>query len=415
MTALLLVFAVTLVVAVLISGYAQRSVLSTAVLFLAAGFLVGGGVGGLVHVGARDPLVATLASLALFSVLFTDGMHAGLAEMRSAWGLPGRALLLGMPLTFLGGTLLVHVLSPLDWTESALVGAVLTPTDPVFAAVIVGRTDVPRRLRQLLNVESGLNDGLALPVVLILLSVVAGEHRSTVVVLLELVLGIALGVVVPVVLLRLERTRFFGAAGRYQPLNAFAIGLLVLALCLATKANPYLAAFAAGSTVATVSPEARASFERFGGLLAELTMLAALLVFGALLTPDLLSATPGAGYLLAVLLLVLVRPVSVVLALLGSVLDRRETAAAAWFGPKGFASVTYGLLVLQSSARNAAPMFGLIAVTIALSILAHSSTDVVVARWFHDERDPATLWRRRVAARLSPRTSARPSSWRRWR
>lgn len=423
MTALLLVFAATLVLAVLVSGYVQRSVLSTAVLFLLVGFLAGDGVGGVVHIGPRDPLVSALASLALFSVLFSDGMHAGIGEMRSAWGLPGRALLLGMPLTFLGGTLLVHLLSPLSWTEAALVGAVLTPTDPVFAAAIVGRTDVPLRLRQLLNVESGLNDGLALPVVLILLSVVAREHRSTTTVLFELVLGVGLGIAVPVVVLRLERTRLFGAAGRYQPLNAFAIGLLVLALCLATKANPYLAAFAAGSTVATVSPQARASFERFGGLVAELTMLAALLVFGALLTPDLLGRTPVAGYLLGVLLLVLVRPVSVVLALLGSRLDRKETAAAAWFGPKGFASVTYGLIVLQSRATSAVPMFRLIAVTIAISIVAHSSTDVVVARWFHDERAQQARWHRRLLRRrprrrpgsLSPPTPERPSSSRRSR
>lgn len=385
----LVVFGVTLVAAVLVSGFAQRSVLSTAVLFLVAGFVCGRGGLGVLPLDARDPLVAALAQLALFSVLFSDGMHAGLADLRSSWRLPGRALVLGMPLTFAGTTVLARLLTPLSWTEAALVGAVLTPTDPVFAAALVGRQEVPARLRALLNVESGLNDGLALPVVLVLLSLVsATSHTGTGTVLAELVAGLGIGVVVPTVVLRLERLPFFGVARRYEPLSAFALGLLVFAVCAQTRANPYLAAFAAGSTVATVSPEARASFERFGELVAELAKLAALLVFGALFTPHVIAAVPPGGYLVAVLLLVVIRPVSVVLALLGSRLGRRETAAAAWFGPKGFASVTYGLLVLQSSAAAREPMFRLIAATIAISILAHSSTDIVVARWFHDERDP---------------------------
>lgn len=405
---LIVAFGVTMALAVLVSGFAARSVLSTAVMFLLAGFLVGDGVLGLVPITPTDPVVRGLAVLALYSVLFTDGMHASLDSLRSAYRLPGRALLFGMPLTFAGNTVLVYLLTSLGFAEAALVGAVLTPTDPVFAAAIVGRKDVPRRLRQLLNVESGLNDGLALPVVLILLSVVApGDHSSILVVLGELVLGIAIGIGTPVVLLWLERSRWFGAAARYEPLNAFAIGLLVFGLCEITHANPFLAAFAAGSTVGTVSPEAQASFERFGELFAELAMLAALLVFGALLTPALFGATPLGGYVVAVLLLVLVRPVSVVIALAGSELGRRETVAAAWFGPKGFASVTYGLLVLQSSAAQGSGMFRLIAVTIAISIVAHSSTDVVVARWFHDERDVDRLLRHRLRRRLTRAWEAR--------
>ena len=104
------------------------------------------------------------------------GKHARLAhpqavgEMRLRdGGHPGRALGLGMPLTFIGIALLTKACTPLDWTASFLVGAILSPTDPVFAAAIVGRTDVPIRLRRLLNVESGLNDGLALPVVVVLI------------------------------------------------------------------------------------------------------------------------------------------------------------------------------------------------------------------------------------------------------
>jgi NhaP-type Na+/H+ or K+/H+ antiporter len=394
---LVLTFAVTLVLAVLVSGFAQRSILSTALLFLVAGFVVGDGALGAVHVAPRSPLVVGLAELALFSVLFTDGMAAGLDDLRSAWRLPGRALLFGMPLTFAGGTVLAHWFTGLTWTQAMLVAAVLTPTDPVFAAAIVGRDDVPYRLRHLLNVESGLNDGLALPVVLVLLSFVSSRSSSVGTVLAELALGVVVGIGLPWIVLKLEQSSAFGAVGRYQPLNAFAIGVLVYSVCKMTQANPFLAAFAAGSTVASVSPAARSSFHQFGELVAELFKLAALLVFGALLAPHVWGSVGVGGYAFAVLLLVLVRPASLILALLRTGLDRTEWAAAAWFGPKGFASVTYGLLILHSDAAKRTSMFELVAVTIAISVVAHSTTDVVVARWFNKElsaprpaREPAT-------------------------
>lgn len=158
-----LVFAAALLLAVLLSGLAQRTILSTVVLFLAAGFIAGPGMLGWVQLQANDPVVETLIELALVSVLFTDGMHLGVRDLISAWRLPGRALLLSLPLTLLGIALVAHWMVSLSWAESFLVGAVLSPTDPVFAAAIVGREEIPWRLRQLLNVESGLNDGLALP------------------------------------------------------------------------------------------------------------------------------------------------------------------------------------------------------------------------------------------------------------
>src|SRR5918998_1876078 len=174
------VFAVVLLLAVLISELARRSVLSTAVLFLAAGFLAGGGMLGLLPLAADVPVVEGFAELALFSVLFTDGMQAGVRDLARAWRLPARALLLGMPLTMAGTALFGHYVAGLPWTQAWLVGAVLSPTDPVFAAAIVGRSDVPRRLRLLLNVKSGVNDGLALPVVIVLLAVVGGRGGGTV-------------------------------------------------------------------------------------------------------------------------------------------------------------------------------------------------------------------------------------------
>jgi sodium/hydrogen antiporter len=392
---LLLAFAAVLLLAVLVSSLAHRTILSTAVLFLVAGLVLGPETTGVLDVAPDSPVVATLAELALFAVLFTDGMRVGWSDLTSAWRLPGRALGWGLPLTLLITALLARFVVGLDWPEALLLGAVLAPTDPVFAAALVGNERVPGRLRHLLNVESGVNDGLVLPFVILFLAIAAGAEDLHLGELgLELLVGLLIGVVVPWLALRLEKIRFFSASTQYEPLNAVAIGLLVLALATVTHGNLFLAAFAAGVTVATFGPRQREAFERFGELIAELLKLAALLVFGALISVSFLGDIAWTGWVFAVAALVLARPVALEVAFIGSGLSRREQLAAMWFGPKGFASVVYGLLVLNSGITAAGEVFHLVALTVVLSIVAHSSTDIVVARMFDEPREVPAWWGR---------------------
>jgi sodium/hydrogen antiporter len=383
----LLVFAITLTTAVLVSQLAHRTVLSTAVLFLLAGFIAGPGALRVIDATPSQPLVRELADFALFSVLFTDGMAAAFGELRRAWRLPGRALFFGMPLTLGAIAVLAKVLGGLDWTDSFLLGAVLSPTDPVFAAAIVGRSEVPFRLRQLLNVESGLNDGLALPIVVVLLAVSATSGTDVPRLVGDLVGGIALGVAIPWTYVRLERTRIFSASALYEPLGIVAVGLVLLSLCAVTGANPFLAAFVGGITVASVSTSARDAFHRFGELVTEMLKLAALMAFGALVTPRLLGEVGIGGWVFALGAIVLARPVALAISLQRSTLGWREQASAAWFGPKGFASVVYGLMVLDSHRPSVGRVFALTVVAVAISIVAHSSTDIVVAKWLAQDRD----------------------------
>ncbi|MFF9408181.1 cation:proton antiporter [Streptomyces anandii] len=256
-----------------------------------------------------------------------------------------------------------HWRAGLDLTTSFLVGAVLAPTDPVFASAIVGRREVPAELRQLLNVESGVNDGPALPVAL-MSTAACGPAPGTVhaapgTIAVELLLGLVVGIDLPLTVNGLAPFRLPGAEPKLQPLLPPATGTILYAACHLTHANPYLAAFSAGAVFAHVSPEATASFEPLGEALAE---------FAAVLAP-----------------IVLVRPASLLLSLLGTRISRREKLVAAWFGPKGFASVVYGLLVLQSEIPQAREAFTLVAVCIAFSIIAHGSTDVPIARAFDVE------------------------------
>ena len=379
---LLFAFALALLVAVLISGLAKRSVLSTAVMFLMVGVALGGQMLGFIDVTPTDPLVVGLAVSALFSILFTDGMKLRLKDLVNRWHLPTRAVFLGMPLAFVFSAGLAKWMFDFSWAESCLLAAILTPTDPVLAAALAGRDDVPYRLRHLLNVESGVNDGLALPIVVLLLSISSHEEFHAVSTLTEVIAGLVVGVLVPAGAIWLERTRFFSAATEYEPLNAFAIGLTVFATCLMFHFNEFLAAFAAGITVASFSPEVRSSFEQFGELVAELLKLGALMVFGCLISFRFLSEISWQGYFFAFAMLFLIRPLSIAIAFVGSELDLRERAAAAWFGPKGFASVVYGILALQSQIERADQIFHLVAIVIVGSVILHSSTDVIVAKAF---------------------------------
>ncbi|MGW7368429.1 cation:proton antiporter [Streptomyces sp. NPDC054841] len=383
---LVAVFGAALLIAVLLSGLAARTVLSTSLLFLLGGALVSDGFLGLIHITPDSEIVSVTADLALFAVLFTDGMHVSFPKLRANWKNPARALGLGMPLAFVGMALVTHYLVGLDWTTSFLVGAVLAPTDPVFASAIVGRKEVPAKLRQLLNVESGINDGLALPIVLILIAAAgptSGHAEASLgKIALELGLGLALGILLPLFVTSLVRFRLLGAEPKLQPLLPLAIGVILYGLCHLTHANPYLAAFSAGAVLTAASPEAKSAFEPLGEALAELAKFAALLVFGTLLTPQLFGDLSPGGYVAVFLAIVLIRPVSLLISLVGTRFDRREKLVAAWFGPKGFASVVYGLLVLQSGIPQSQEAYTLIAVCIAFSIIAHSSTDVPIARLF---------------------------------
>jgi sodium/hydrogen antiporter len=388
-------FSVVLLIAVLVSGLANRTILSTAVVFLVAGYLLSSDVLGVVSVTSEDPVLERFVELALFAVLFTDGMLIGFRDLRTSWKLPGRALLLGMPLTFLLLTFFAHTLFDFSWAEALLIGAVLSPTDPVFASALVGRQEVPLRLRRMLNVESGVNDGLALPVVVIILGVIGGESLHLEELLFEVLLGVALGIIIPLLALRLERAKWFSAELIYEPLNTLAIGMLVYTVAELTNANPFLAAFAAGITVSTAAPRFRDAFHQFGELIAEVLKLAALFLFGALITLSFVTNIGWAGIVFALLMIAVARPVVILLVLIRSGLTWSEKFAAMWFGPKGFASVAYGLLILGTVVRNVDFLrtdrefvFHVIAIAIVISILAHSSTDVIVARWFVRDDPP---------------------------
>ncbi len=377
-------FGIALLVAVLFSALASRSPLSTSTVFLLVGVVAGPLV--LDVVSVPSDTVERVAEIALFAVLFTDGQHAPLWVMRRSGGLAARPLLIGMPLSFAVVAVLAHLLAGLPWGPACVLGAVLAPTDPVFASALVGRDDVPRGVREVLNIESGLNDGLALPAVLIIAGTVGAHPRGYATswdeLLLELAAGVVLGVVLPLAVQALLRIPGVGVVEHLQPLGPLGLAVLLFAVCDVVHANQFLAAFIAGSTIATIAPEASESFRHTGELVSEIVKGGALLAFATLFDRVVLDDAGVGGWVLALGVVLVSRPVPTMLCLLGSGLPARERIAVAWFGPKGFASVAYGLIIAFSGMPDADHVLSLTAVVVLVSVVAHSSTDVTVARWW---------------------------------
>lgn len=378
---LLLVYGLALLVATLLSEWSNRTVLSSAVLFLVIGFIVGPQGLGIVHVDIHSQLVEQVSDLALFTILFSDGLKVGWTDLRQAWRLPGRALLIGMPLTALAIAMTGRMLLGLSWLSAFLIGAILSPTDPVFASAIVGREEIPHRVRHLLNVESGLNDGLALPFVILFIAALAHATSDVWLVTREAVGGLAGGAIIAGIAGSIRNVRVFAVAPAQEALVPFAIAIVILATARALGWNEYLAAYGGGLTLATISPRARDEFEGIGERLGEVLKLAAVLLVA--ITMSVVSADVAwVDYLFAAVVLTFARTVAIGVALLGSRLTWTERLVAAWFGPKGFASVIYGLMLLRSGIPNAENLFQLVGVTIVLSIVVHSSTDVPIAHYF---------------------------------
>jgi NhaP-type Na+/H+ or K+/H+ antiporter len=191
-------------------------------------------------------------------------MRIGVHDLVRAWRLPGRALLFGMPLTLGPTAVLARWTIGLPWVECFLVGAVLSPTDPVLASALVGNEAVPGRLRHLLTVESGVNDGLALPFVLVFMAAASRAPAPVSPILGELALGLAIGTVVPALVVALDRLTPLAAAPEADALGAIAVGLLVFATARALHGNVFLAAFAGGVAMASLSERLVRAYDQVG-------------------------------------------------------------------------------------------------------------------------------------------------------
>jgi len=371
-----------------VSARLERADLTAPIVFTAMGAALYGW--GLVHPSSAPEALKPLVEITLVWVLFSDAARVRVQDLRRDLGGVLRLLAIGLPLTVLAGWGLAMWLVPaLGVWLALLVGAALAPTDAALGVPVVTNQAVPSRVRRLITVESGLNDGIATPIVMVAIAgaaAVEGDSGSSgpIGAAAELAVGLAVGAAVGLAggrLLRWARRRRW-AAEEFMGVAVLAVALLAYLAALAVHGNGFVAAFcggiAFGAAAGRRGTAELAFLEQTGSAVSLLVWLA----FGAIAVPIVIDRVNWTLLLYAALSLTVVRMVPVALALIGSGMDRDTVLFVGWFGPRGLASLVFALLALEDVGSAADGAVAVIAVTVFLSVLGHGlSAAPLVARY----------------------------------
>ena len=368
----------------IVSARLERADLTAPIVFVAVGAALAGL--GLIDTPSAPESFKPVVEVTLVWVLFSDAARIRVSDLRHDLGRYVRLLGFGLPLTILlGWALAVWLLPGLDLWLALLVAAALAPTDAALGVPVVTNRAVPSRIRRLITVESGLNDGIATPVVVLAIAGAAsveglggaGPGQA----LLELAVGVVVGVAVGAAgggLLRWSRRRGWAAEG-FVGIAVLALGLGAYAGALVMHGNGFVAAFCGGLAFAAAAgprgPAEVGFLEQASGLVSLLVWLA----FGAVAVPIMLESLDPAVVLYAVLSLTVVRMLPVALVMIGAGVDRATVLFVGWFGPRGLASLVFALLALEELGPGADHAVAAIAVTVLLSVVAHGASAAPLA------------------------------------
>lgn len=340
----------------------------------------------MLHEGKR-----LLAEITLVLVLFSHASHVQFTQLKQSWRLPFRMLVIGLPLSIALGTLVTWLISPEGGIAMALLtAAVLTPTDAALGQSVVTSANVPEKLSETINVESGLNDGLVLPFVLLgaILASAGMTDASTdglamnavTQIVLGPLAGIATGWVVARMMDVAQSRRLIVASAEGVVFLAAAFAAYVLASAIG--GNGFIAAFVAGMIFGNTYKHNIGFVREFMEGAGLLLTMSAFLIFGALLLPDGLAHASMKTVVIAVLFLTVVRVGAIWLSLTGSGLKTREKLFLGWFGPRGLASILFTLVIIDEfDFPSEAELLACVSMTVALSILVHGLSSTPLAKW----------------------------------
>ena len=373
-----------------LSARLERFDVTAPIAFVTAGVLLTHGPLAFLGVQPSNHLVKELAEFTLVLVLFSDASRVGLQELRADAGLYLRLLGVALPLTIGLGTLLALAMTGTTSVWLALlVGAALAPTDAALGAGMMANPALPARIRRLINVESGLNDGIATPFVSVAIAGAApgvdivGHGPAAAVA--ELALGILIGVAVGGaggLRVKVARQRGWAAEGFAGP-AALGLAVCAYASALALHGNGFIAAFVGGLAFGTASGRRGQPLVPFVEETGALVSLLVWLSFGAIAVVPAVEDLDWQIGLYAVLSLTVIRMAPVALALIGARLGRATVALVGWFGPRGLASVVFALLALEElGSPSVDHAVGVITITVVLSVLIHGATADPLATWY---------------------------------
>jgi NhaP-type Na+/H+ or K+/H+ antiporter len=399
-------------VAVALLGYAAVSRrlsgtwLTAAMVFTAVGLAAGDNGLGLVDAEVDGENVKLLVEATLTLVLFADASRIDLRALRREYALPSRLLGIGLPLTLVAGLAAgMLTLTGLSWSEALLLAVILAPTDAALGQAVVTEPSLPLRIRQSLNVESGLNDGICVPIFYTVLAIAdteSGDTRAGSALRLlaeQLGYGVAGGLVAgaAAALMLGWAVRHGSIDGPWLQVVPVAGAALAYGLAAPIGGSGFIAAFTAGATFGSLRRDRGGEVERLieelGGVLTAITFI----VFGAVMLGPALEHLSAAVVAYAVVSLTVVRMLPVAVAMVGTGARRQTVLFVGWFGPRGLASIVFGLLVIeQGQLAQAGIILQATAITVGLSVLAHGATAAPLARrygaWFtahpSDRRPP---------------------------
>ena len=389
----LTVLAVVVVAYTLVASKLDRWWVTGPMVFAAAGAVLGPGGLDVLPLSLTSEAVLTITELTLALLLFSDASTVRLRDVEGDAGLPRRLLFIGLPLTVIAGALLAHLIFPeVGWAAAALIATTLAPTDAALGLAVVTNKAVPVRIRRALNVESGLNDGIATPLVTLFIAIVAAdEGLADTAWGLEALKQIGLAIVAAVVVRYLGGKLLAFANERgwtsevSEQIAILALALLAYQGAVTIGGNGFIAAFAGGILFGAATRRRLAEPVQFtetlglSGSFLVWSIFGALFV-GALLTHD-LSARP---ILYAILSLTVIRMVPVAIALIGTHLRPTTLAFMGWFGPRGLASVVFTLLALEEidPSGGGGMLLQTVTWTILLSVVLHGiSASPLAARY----------------------------------
>ena len=376
----------------LVSGRLSNSIITPPIIFSAFGLAIGASGLGLLETEVSHSAIHTLAEITLGLVLFADAARIDLRLLIRDHNIPVRMLVVGLPLTIAVGALLAWSLPlGLGLVEAALLAAVLAPTDAAVGQAVVSNRNVPVRIRQALNVESGLNDGIAVPFVYLFAALLmsAGQAASAGGLITFTAKQLAFGPIAGALVgglaghLALRANAAGWMNDSFEGPLVLAVAALAFAAAEVIGGNGFISVFVAGLVFGYLL-DGRCKFVlEFAEAEGQVLILLAFLVFGAVMLPELGEHVTWAMVLYAILSLTVVRMLPVAFSLMGLGLSLPTISFLGWFGPRGLASILFGLLVLEQLHSEAAKTILVTAIlTIGISIVAHGVSAAPLAGWY---------------------------------
>ncbi len=379
----------------LISRRLEKSVFTPPMAYVSFGLLISSSGLGLVKgVEITNEVIRILAEITLAIVLFTDASRVQLKLLRREYNLPLRLLVIGLPVTIIVGTIVAMVLfsNQLNIWEAAALATVLAPTDAALGQAVVNNSRVPACIRQTVNIESGLNDGICLPILLFFVSLAAEVEQnkpatywfnfSVKQIIFGAIVGIVVGYFGSRLITKSVQRKWMNHS--FEDLSILGLSILAYTCAELVGGNGFIATFCAGlSLVSAATKSIVECLYEFGEAEGQLFTLITFLLYGAIIVLPTLSQANWQVWIYGILSLTLIRMLGVVIATSNLQLQLDSILFLGWFGPRGIASIVYGLLIIENeNLQGGQLIFTTMVATVFMSVFAHGLTAFPGSNWY---------------------------------